>query len=194
MTAFDELEELLHEQTCTPERVCKVLARLFEVRASEVGMLFVAVDHLSFLYPPELQSAGTIPLSSNAVSARTAVTRTPEIFNRFVTVPHHDVFEAVKINDAEDSDASVLSRIQKLMSAPLIGDDDVVLGVIQICRKGTDPVAAGADFSADDLETLVRAARRVALMLPDLQAARQTSRQILRFHNTNARKSIMAPR
>jgi len=44
--------------------------------------------------------------------------------------------------------------IQKLMSAPVLGAEGVV-GVIEICRKGTSAPAAGPDFSPADLQKLV---------------------------------------
>jgi len=190
MTAFDELEELLHEPRCTPEQVSAVLTRIFKVRLTEVGILVVATDHLTFLYPPELRAAGTIPLSSSAIAARTAVSREPVIFNRFVNVPHHDVFETVKVNDPEIPDADRFATIQKLMSVPLIGENDEVIGVVQVCRKGPDPLVAGPDFTSNDLVTLERAARRIALLVPELLSARHTPRQGLRFYNTGPGKKL----
>ena len=57
--------------------------------------------------------------------------------------------------------------IQKLMSAPILGDGGAVLGVIQVCRKGMTPGIAGPDFTEDDLDLLRRSARRIAMLMPE---------------------------
>jgi GAF domain-containing protein len=190
MSPFDDLEELLHETRCTPDQVSTILSRMFKVRLTEVGILVVASDALAFLYPPELRAAGTIPLSSNAIAARTAVSRESAIFNRFVKVPHHNVFESVRVSDPELPNSEQSTAIQKLMSAPLIGEADEVIGVVQVCRKGADPTQAGPDFTAEDLALLERSARRIALLLPELQSARHTPRQGLRFLSTGLPKKL----
>ena len=53
------------------------------------------------------------------------------------------------------------SPIQKLMSVPIMGQDSVVVGVIQISRKGLDPKYA-KDFSREDLHDLELAAGLLA--------------------------------
>jgi hypothetical protein len=96
MTNLEDIEEVLLGGSCTLERLCAELAKLFGVRRTEVGMLRVEGDLLRFLYPTELQSAGCIPLSGSAVAARTAVTKKGERFNNFATVAHRTVFELVR--------------------------------------------------------------------------------------------------
>jgi len=43
--------------------------------------------------------------------------------------------------------------IQKILSAPIVRDNRVI-GVVQLCRKGTSPTNAGPDFAASDLNEL----------------------------------------
>lgn len=170
MTSLASLEELLLESRCTLEQACTELAKIFGVRRTEVGLLCVREDVLKFLYPVELQAAGCIPLSGPAIAAKTAVTKTAELYNRFVQVPHHTVFESIKLGTSE-SKGDDSARIQKLMSAPILGRQDEVLGVIQISRKGPTPGAAGADFLPEDLKKLEHIARRVAILMPEILLA-----------------------
>jgi len=181
MDALLGLEDLLDAAGCTPDLVCAELASIFRVQRTEIGLLFREGDHLHFLYPAELQLAGSIPLSSSAVAARTAFTRQPELFNRFANVPHHDVFESIKLEGDDKPDPELPKVIQKLMSVPLIGDDDVVVGVVQVSRKGASPASAGPDFNESDLDLLVRAARRVALLMPEMRASSHPRASKLRF-------------
>lgn len=175
MKRLDRLEELLNSGKCTPEGVCSELAGVFGVRITEVGMLRVVNETLVFVHPAELQSAGFIPLSSSAVAAKTAVGKIPELFNQFASVPHHTFFETVKLKAAE----ATQQTIQKLMSAPILDEENETIGVVQVSRKGISPAAAGVDFTPDDLETLERAARRIAYLLPELlhsKAREQTTK------------------
>jgi hypothetical protein len=167
MKRLDGLEELLNSGGCTPERMCALLATLFEVRVTEVGLLRVIDQTLRFVHPTELQSAGYIPLSSSAVAARTAVGKIPELFNQFASVPHHTFFETVKLK-AREADEPTHQTIQKLMSAPILDEGNETIGVVQVSRKGISRAAAGADFTMDDLDSLERVARRVAYLLPEI--------------------------
>lgn len=185
MSILDGLEDLLHVSRCTPGRVCGEIARIFNVKATEVGLLWLEGDLLRFLFPVELQSAGSIPLSSSAVAARSATTRQAEIFNNFPRVPHHTIFEQIRISGTQPLN-EMPDPIQKLMSAPILGDGGVVLGVIQVCRKGMTPGVAGADFTEDDLELLRRAARRLAMLMPEIEYGGDGKQppQMLRFQRS----------
>jgi len=173
------LKKLLKESDCTPARVCAEIASMFSVRTSEVGLLRLDGRMLRVLFPGELRAAGSIPLSGSTIAARTAVTRRVECFNNFAQVSHHSIFEFVKIGD-EPNDSS--QTIQKLMSAPVIGVDDTVLGVLQISRKGVSPGAAGRDFDVEDLRTLEEAAKELGKVLPRLVSDTRKSEPRLRFH------------
>lgn len=190
MGRLDALEELLGTNSCSPACVCMELAAIFDVRPTEIGLLRVEGQFLRFVHPAELQAAGSIPLSSSAIAARTAVSKLPELFNQFVTVPHHDVFEKVRLHESEPAPETP-QTIQKLMSAPILDDCNETIGVVQVSRKGATPSAAGPDFTLHDLDTLEGVARRVAYLLPELLAtnARATSRK-LEFMNSSKKRKL----
>lgn len=180
MKRLDGLEELLNTVTCSAAQLCSELADIFEVDITEVGLLRLDGHDLRFVFPAELQVAGSIPLSSSAVAAQTAVSKLPELFNQFANVPHHNVFETVKLQGAKDPQAP--PPIQKLMSAPILNERNETLGVVQVSRKGVTPAAAGPDFSAGQLEALERAARRIAFLNPEILSAKHKASTVkLRF-------------
>ena len=182
MSILDGLEDLLHLERCTPGRVCAEIARIFKVSPTEVGLLWCEASCLKFLFPLELQSAGSIPLSSSAIAARTASSKEAGIFNNFPRVPHHTIFEQIKINGTQPL-TEMPDPIQKLMSAPILGDGGAVLGVIQVCHKGMTPGVAGPDFTEDDLDLLRRSARRIAMLMPEIEYPGEGKQapQMLRF-------------
>ena len=136
MYSLEAIEEALSRTECTLDEVCTELARLFGVRSTEVGILRLEGELLHFAYPVELQSVGCIPVSGSAVAAKTTVTKTAELYNNFANVPHRTVFELVKLEHPELKSTEPKSedypKIQKLMSAPILGDEDKVLGVVQV--------------------------------------------------------------
>jgi hypothetical protein len=151
------LEHLL-DQDVTPRQVCGVLAKIFQVQQTEVALLRLDGGLLQFIYPEELRTAGSIPISSSSIAAHTAISKKSEIFNNFARVKHASIFETVKLGESEGVDTSQPLPIQKLMSAPVIDENAKVLGVIQISRKGSEATFAGADFSREDLHELEMAA------------------------------------
>lgn len=151
------LEDLI-DRDVTPKEVCGVLARLFQVQATEVALLRLDRGLLQFIFPDELKTAGSIPISSSSIAAHTAISKKSEIFNNFARVKHASIFETIKLGTSEGLDTSEPLPIQKLMSAPVVDESSKVLGVIQISRKGSDSSFAGADFSREDLHELELAA------------------------------------
>jgi hypothetical protein len=151
------LEHLL-DQDVTPRQVCGVLARMFQVQQTEVALLRLDGGLLQFIYPEELRTAGSIPISSSSIAAHTAISKKSEIFNNFARVKHASIFETVKLGESEGVNTSEPLPIQKLMSAPVVDENAKVLGVIQISRKGSEASFAGADFSREDLHELEMAA------------------------------------
>lgn len=156
----------LLEQNASPDRVCAEIARSLQVQPDGVALLRLQKDMLTFLFPSRLRTAGTIPLSSPAVAARTASTRTTMLSNNFVRVRHASVFEGIKLSDSGEADTP--APIQKLMSVPIFNQDRKVAGVIQVSRKGGDAATAGPDFTHADLHHLEDAAAMIA-KLPWMQ-------------------------
>jgi hypothetical protein len=161
--AVSDLESMIPASP-SPDRVCAKLAQIFRVHRAEVALLRSEQGNLRFIFPPELRSAGVLPLSGSAVAARTASTRTPLLSNTFMRVKHASLFEAVKLGGDEEDRSLEQMPIQKIMSVPVVESDGNVIGVVQISRKGLDGAGAGADFTNEDLKQLEKAAGIVARM------------------------------
>src|SRR5690242_14935012 len=151
------LEHLI-DRDVTPRDVCGVLAHMFHVQPTEVALLRLHQGLLHFIYPEELMTAGSIPISSSSIAAHTAISKQSEIFNNFARVKHASIFEPSTLGWNAGVDTSEPLPIQKLMAAPVVDEASKVLGVIQISRKGSDPAYAGADFSREELHELELAA------------------------------------
>jgi hypothetical protein len=145
----------------TAQDLCMVMAKIFSVQNSEVALLRLEGGLLRFVFPEHLRTTGAIPLSSKAVAAHTALSKKAEIFNNFARVKHASIFETIKPDTSKSDEAVVPSPIQKLMSVPILSRESVVVGVIQISRKGLDPKLA-KDFSREDLHDLELAAGLLA--------------------------------
>lgn len=146
------------------DRACLKLAQILNVRRTEVALMRIDKGSLRFIYPPELRSAGVLPLSGSAIAARTASTRAPLLSNSFMRVKHVALFEAVKLG-AEVEDRSLEQMpIQKIMSVPVAISEGNVMGVVQVSRKGLDAPGAGADFTNEDLKQLEQMAEVLARM------------------------------
>ena len=158
-----ELESMLSESPSS-DRVCLKLAQVLRVRRSEVALLRLDKGSLRFIFPPELRSAGVLPLSGSAVAARTAATRTPLLSNAFMRVKHVSLFEAVKLGAETEDRSQEQMPIQKIMSVPVASSGGNVMGVVQISRKGLDASLAGADFTNEDLKQLEKAAEILSRM------------------------------
>jgi hypothetical protein len=160
-----DLENMIAESPSS-DRVCLKLAQILRVRRSEVALLRLEKASLRFMFPPELRSAGVLPLSGSAVAARTAATRSPLLSNTFMRVKHVSLFEAVKLGGIADEDEQSQQQlpIQKIMSVPVARTGEDVMGVVQVSRKGLDASVAGADFTNDDLKQLEQAAEILARM------------------------------
>jgi hypothetical protein len=161
--SVSELESMLSESP-SPDRVCLKVAQMLRVRRSEVALLRLDKGSLRFIFPPELRSAGVLPLTGTAVAARTAATRTPLLSNTFMRVRHVSLFEGVKLGAEEEDRSLDQMPIQKIMSVAVAPSGGTVMGVVQVSRKGLDASLAGADFTSDDLKLLEQAAKILARM------------------------------
>ena len=187
MCSFEQLQGLLDIAEPGPANVCSAIAKLFEVKSTDVGLMVVEGDFLKFLFPVELQSAGVIPLSSSAVAARSAVEKQATLFNRFAQVPHHTVFEKIRL-DTSKPFSEMPDPIQKMMSAPIIAEGGSVIGVVQVCRKGMTPGNAGPDFAGTDLQLLERVARRVSIAMQEFApGTAKPPQQMLHFQSDKKR-------
>ena len=183
------LEALLLRTSCSLEQICIELAELFAVQPTEIGVLRMEGEFLRFLYPAELQVAGRIPISGSGVAAKTARTKRSELFNNFASIPHRTVFELVRLKRPGTTNGEP-PPIQKLMSAPIIGEKNRVLGVIQVSRKGPHPIAAGPDFTTNQLKDLEFTARRVAIWKPEvLLGDPKSPRGMLEMHNEQKKET-----
>ena len=161
--SISELESMLSESP-SPDRVCLKVAQMLRVRRSEVALLRLDKASLRFVFPPELRSAGVLPLTGTAVAARTAATRIPLLSNTFMRVRHVSLFEGVKLGAEEEDRSLDQMPIQKIMSVAVASSGGTVMGVVQVSRKGLDPSLAGADFTGEDLKLLEQAAEFLARM------------------------------
>jgi len=154
----NELEQVLEqlEKQAGPllpeslERVAKAIAGAFRLKSDEVAVLEILPSGklLRFVLPEKLRAVGSIPLTSNlALAARTARTRRSDIVNNFASFRHASVFEGVPLGRRHDE------AIHKMMSAPILRGNRVI-GVAQLCRKGSSPAEAGPDFTTGDLAAL----------------------------------------
>jgi hypothetical protein len=159
----NELESMLSESPSS-DRVCLKLAQILQVRRSEVALMRLEKGSLRFIFPPELRSAGVLPLTGSAVAARTAATRTPLLSNAFMRVKHVSLFEAVKLGAEAEDRSQEQMPIQKIMSVPVSPSGGNVMGVVQVSRKGLDASIAGADFTGEDLKQLEQAAEILSRM------------------------------
>jgi len=76
--------EFVLAQANTPEKFCAALSKLFGVRPKEVALLRLEKGLLKFLFPEQLKTAGSIPVSSSSsVASHTASTKKTELFNTF---------------------------------------------------------------------------------------------------------------
>src|ERR1035437_6928410 len=128
--SVSDLESMLSESPSS-ERVCLKLAQILRVRRNEVALLRLDKGSLRFVFPPELRSAGVLPLTGSAVAARTAATRTPLLSNTFMRVRHVSLFEGVKLGAVEEDRSLDQMPIQKIMSVAVAPSGGTVMGVVQ---------------------------------------------------------------
>src|SRR3954454_20351720 len=150
------------------ERIGHELAKTFNVKDDEVGILRIEKQNLVFCYPAKLHNVGSIPLNtSTSVAVRSSNSRRAEVINNFAQIKHTSIFEAVQLSPSGGQQVGTeradrhLHVIQKLMSAPVVGPNGT-LGVLQISRKGTAAPSSGPDFTPGDLQKLVAAAAALA--------------------------------
>lgn len=146
------------------ELIVQAVHKAFNVHTEEVAIFTLDAEKevLCFLWPLKLQNSGFVPLtSSDSLAAQTARQNRSFVNNRFASVQHSSIFEHIRLDHQEPGKPA---PIQKIISAPL-SIEGVVKGVIQVCRKGGDPSAAGPHFSQDELNALTEIAKSIARYL-----------------------------
>jgi hypothetical protein len=168
-TASSNSVEFVLGQATSADKFCTALAKMFAVRQTEVALMRLEKGLLRFIFPDELKTAGSIPVSSSsAIAAHTATAKKSEMFNSFAKVKHASIFETVKLAGTDTTEVQPQEEqpsIQKLMSAPIISPENRVVGVLQVCRKGFSLTSAGPDFTLEDTKQLELAAK-IAGTLP----------------------------
>jgi len=143
------------------ELVVQAVHKAFNVKTTEVALFTLDKETqvLCFLWPLKLRSSGFVPLSSSdSLAAQTARDNRPYVNNRFASAMHASIFESIRLGD-DQSDKP--APIQKIISAPLSIEGEVK-GVIQVCRKGSDPAKTGPNFNIDELNALAEIAKSIA--------------------------------
>lgn len=149
LAARPELEERM-------EAAVGALCRVFAVGRKEVAIfvLDARLDSFSFLWPPEMRTAGSIPFSANrSLVSTTASERRGFLNNSFSSTPHLFVFEAFGKERT--------APIQKIMSVPML-DGNELKGVIQLSRKGEDTDLTLRNFSEPELVAFGEMAKVIA--------------------------------
>src|SRR5205823_13730264 len=136
----------LPRMDATPSELCAEISKTFRVRSSVVALLWLEGGMLKFLFPHELKTAGAIPLfGSSAIAAHTAISKKLELFNNFPRVKHDSIFETVKLTQQSEQPDPL--TIKNLISGPVLDAQGNELGVLQVCRKGSDLLSAAPEFS-----------------------------------------------
>lgn len=155
----EKLEELLSARQAVEEKLAvavDALSRIFGVQPNEVAIFSLdqTRDSLSFLWPKEMRSSGSIPFTANrSLVAVTAQERRSTLNNNFASTPHLFVFESFG--------KARTAPIQRIMSVPMLNGDDL-RGVIQVSRKGEDTDTALRNFSETELTALSEMAKVMA--------------------------------
>lgn len=166
------LEKALAEQPEADDRlrlISTALQQAFKVNDEEVAIFRVdqETQDLCFLWPKKLIKSGRVPINTrDSLLARTAREGKPHLDNRFTNTRHASIFENINLGDPKDKERKAPLPIQKIMSVPMLEEGQMV-GVIQLCRKGLDSDAAGADFSPTELDAfahIVNAVTRYVLV------------------------------
>ena len=119
--ALAALQTLISENP-TPEQFCVELSKVFQVQRTEIALFRLQDGRLKFLFPTELKTAGSIPLSSSSVAAHTAVSQRSDLYNNFAKVKHASVFEMVKLSHKEEPEPPDGAPIQRLITAPILDE------------------------------------------------------------------------
>ena len=146
------------------ETIVATLSGAFGVSENEVALFRLSADRnlLRFLWPAKLRQVGAIPFSSlDSLAARTAREGAVFLENTFAALRHASAFEKVRL---EPGIAPPPKPIRKIISVPIL-QEETVIGVIQVSRKGDLDGREIDDFSNEDADALLTLASEVGKYL-----------------------------
>lgn len=146
------------------DRIVKTVSQQFSCKLDEVAILLLSADgkHLRFVAPRPFADLGSIPLSKrDSIAVNVFARRAGEVTNNVPMVRHVSFFETIKLRDR-------IVPIQKMVTTPIVHKGHPI-GVVQVSRKGANPLEAGPDFTSADLRRVQEVFDAVA---PYLHAAR----------------------
>lgn len=137
---FDDVRHIAKQTVAT-------LAKRFGVSEGDISILLCSEDGqvLRFLVPDALfRTESTLHVNNRSVAGQCVMYGKPYIHNEMQKVQHMALFERAKTDENKAP-----KPVQKMLTYPLKSNGKVV-GVVQCCRKGDTPQAAGPDFLPQD--------------------------------------------
>ena len=145
------------------EIVVATVRKTFSLKPDEIAVLLLSKDGdtLRFAYPPELAAGGSnaFPVRFPSVAGRVVVSGESLLSNQVQQEQHLAFYERVPVQGVAPT------AIQKLLAVPLRGPASVLLGVLEVSRRGKTPSDAGPDFLPEELLQLERLAAAAAAVL-----------------------------
>ena len=146
----------------------EAVARTLKIKPDEVALLLVTTtgNTLKFMWPlPLYKSNSVLPVGhKSAMASAVLQTRKGKVDNKMSESKHLRFFENVR--GMETSGVP----IQKMLALPLMAGANP-LGVLEVCRKGKSPEAAGPNFMPEDAQALLGLAKEftpgLAALIPD---------------------------
>lgn len=134
----------------------------------QAAFLMVRPEHeqLTFTFPRHLANGNVLPIDRESFAGRVVLQKEVLIENNAAKEVHKDVFERIP------GPSGAARTIQKMLAAPILGEQGEVIGVVEISRTGATGAEAGLDFSAQDGENLRKSCRIFAPFIAHTWAQR----------------------
>lgn len=111
-------------------------------------------EQLTFVYPKHLaRGNNSIPIDRDSIAGQVVLGNKTVIENDLVKEPHRDIFELIP------DEGGAVSRIQKMVAAPMVDKEGAVRGVVEVSRAGVSAQASGPDFLQRDAVNLGKCCR-----------------------------------
>lgn len=131
----------------------RALARSEERGQVAILMLDPELGQLVFAYPQHLARGNFVPVDRNSIAGRVMLDAQVVLQNNLPNEPHRDFFERIPSPEGKPR------PIQKMVAAPLLGQDGKPIGVVEVSRTGANLAEAGEDFTAQDGDNLLKTCR-----------------------------------